>query len=101
MKLWSKGLGRMTLTMDFNNYYAESESGILYVKGKITDPVYWNFVITISKEDIPGLANILFKPLLLKYLAVNIVKFPQFVFNKIFHRKVFEHPEKNILIVKE
>ncbi len=101
MKLWSKGLGKMTLTMDFNNYYAESEGGILYVKGKITDPVYWNFVITIKSEDIPGLANILFKPLMLKYLAVNMLKFPQFVFNKLFRRQIFTHPEKNIQIIKE
>ena len=98
MKLWSKGLGRMTLTMNFNNYYAESEDGILYIKGKITDPVFWNFVITIHKEDIPGLANILFKPLFLKYL---VLKFPQFVFNKLFHRNIFTHPEKNIRIIKE
>lgn len=101
MKLWSKGLGKMTLTMDFNNYYAESEDGILYIKGKITDPVYWNFVITITKEDIPGLANIVFKPLFLKYLVANMVKFPRFVFNKIFRREIFTHPEKNIMIVKE
>ncbi len=39
MKIWSKGLGRMTLSMDFNNYYAEVNDGTLYIKGKITDPV--------------------------------------------------------------
>lgn len=91
----------MTLTMDFNNYYAESENGILYVKGKITDPVYWNFVITITKDDIPGVANIVFKPFFLKYLARNFFKFPQFLFNKIFRRDKFTHPEKNIMIIKE
>jgi hypothetical protein len=37
----------------------------------------------------------------LKYLAVNIIQFPQFVFNKLFRRKIFAHPEKNIRIVKE
>jgi hypothetical protein len=57
--------------------------------------------MTISRDDIPGLVNILFKPLMLKYLAVNIIKFPQFVFNKLFRRKIFAHPEKNIRIIKE
>jgi hypothetical protein len=101
MRLWSKGLGRMTLTMDFNNYYAEVNDGTLYIKGKITDPVYWNFVITIHKEDIPGLANILFKRQFLKYLIVNIARIPKFIFDKLLHRDKFAHPEKTIEIVKD
>lgn len=101
MKIWSKGLGRMTLSMDFNNYYAEIEDGVLYIKGKITDPVYWNFVITITRDDIPGLANIMFKRQFLKYLAANSFRFPRFVFDKLFHREKFVHPEKTIQIVKE
>jgi hypothetical protein len=101
MKIWSKGLGRMTLSMNFNNYYAEYADGNLYIKGKITDPVYWNFVMTITADDIPGLANILFKQMFMKYLFSNLYQIPQFVFNKIFRRKEFVHPEKNIRIIKE
>jgi hypothetical protein len=101
MKIWSKGLGRMTLSMNFKNYYAEYENGTLYIKGKITDPVYWNFVMTITADDIPGLTNILFKPMFLKYLALNIIQMPQFLFKKLFRRNEFTHPEKNIKIIKE
>ena len=41
MKLWSKGLGKVTLNMDPRRYYVELEDDNLLVKGKILDPVLW------------------------------------------------------------
>ncbi len=37
----------------------------------------------------------------LKYLFVNIYRFPKFIFDKLLHREKFAHPEKTIQIVKE
>jgi len=60
MKVWSKGLGKVELIFDLDQYWVEKEKGedgeTLYcVKGTINEPVMWEFVITMTKEDIPGL----------------------------------------------
>ena len=96
MKIWSKGLGAMVLNMEFRNYYVEINEGCLVIKGQITDPVTWNFVITVEKKDIRGLANIIFKGPFLVFLGKNIRYFFLFFFEKIFKRKTYAHPEKNI-----
>jgi hypothetical protein len=96
MKIWSKGLGTMVLNMEFRHYYVEINDGSLQIKGQITDPVTWFFVITVEKEDIRGLANILFKGRFLAFLGKNIHYFLLFFFEKIFGRKNYAYPEKNI-----
>ncbi|GEM_PF-4560585 len=62
MKIWSKGLGKIELILDFEKLHVEreeTENGEnIYIKGMITDPVMWDFRITMTKEDIPGLMNI-------------------------------------------
>ena len=99
MRIWSKGLGKMVLTMDFRNYYTELDpGGNLLIKGQITDPVFWNFVITVKKDDIRGLANIVFKFRFLIYLVSNVPNMVKFFFQKLFRKQLFEHPEKNIEI---
>ncbi len=98
MKIWSKGLGMMVLNMEFRHYYVEIKDGCLLIKGQITDPVMWNFVITVEKDDIRGLANIIFKGRFLAFLGKNIHYFLLFFFEKIFKRKAYTHPEKNIEI---
>ncbi len=102
MRIWSKGLGKMVLTMDFRNYYVELDpEGDLLIKGEIVDPVYWNFVITVKRDDIKGLANIVFKFRFLTYLLSNLPNVVKFFFQKLFKKEMFEHPEKNIEIVRE
>lgn len=102
MKIWSKGLGTMVLLMDFRNYYVEMDDrGDLLIKGQITDPVFWNFVITIKRDDIRGLANIGFKPGFLIYLLKNVHWMVKFLFEKLFRKDRFLHPEQNIEILRE
>jgi hypothetical protein len=96
MKIWSKGLGTMVLNMEFRNYYVEVKNGSLFIKGQITSPVTWNFVITVEKDDIRGLANIIFKKRFLAFLGKNLHYFIVFLFEKVFRRKAFAHPDKNI-----
>jgi hypothetical protein len=96
MKIWSKGLGTMVLNMDFRNYYVEIKEGNLLIKGQIVSPVMWYFVITVGKDDIRGLANILLKGRFLAFLGKNIRWFMIFFFEKLFKRKTYAHPEKTI-----
>jgi len=62
MKIWSKGLGKMELVMDFEKIYVEredtDEGEHIYIKGTIKDPVIWDFRITMTEDDIPGLLNV-------------------------------------------
>lgn len=58
MKLWSKGLGSMEICMDFKRYGVVKEKDEVHIKGTITEPVIWNFVITFTQDDIPGLIKI-------------------------------------------
>jgi hypothetical protein len=102
MKIWSKGLGTMVLLMDFRNYYVEMDDrGDLLIKGRITDPVFWNFVITVKKDDIKGLANIAFKPRFLVYLLKNVHWVVRFFYEKLFRKDRFLPPEENIEIVRQ
>ncbi len=60
MKVWSKGLGKVELIFDLHKYWVEIEEDgdgekTYCVKGTIDEPVMWEFVITMTKEDIPGL----------------------------------------------
>jgi hypothetical protein len=60
MKVWSKGLGKVELIFELEKYWLEKkedEDGEMTycVKGTIQEPVVWEFVITMTKEDIPGL----------------------------------------------
>jgi hypothetical protein len=96
MKIWSKGLGTMVLNMDFRHYYVEIKEGNLLIKGQITSPVMWYFQITVGKDDIRGLANVLFKGRFLTFLGKNIGWFAIFFFEKLFKRKEFAHPERTI-----
>ena len=101
MKVWSKGLGTMVLDMDLRNYFVELEDGNLLIKGKIVDPVFWNFVITFQKDDIRGFANIFTKWGFILYIAKNIPFVLKFLFDKIFSRSQFEHPKEKIEIITE
>ena len=84
--------------MNFRNYYVEMDHGELLIKGHITSPVMWKFVITIEKNDIRGFANIILKRGFLAYLGKNIRYFFIFFFEKIFKRKSFERPEEDIML---
>ena len=52
MRVWSKGLGNMTLRFDFNASQTNWEDDDLTITGWIRDPVVWNYRITFEDPDI-------------------------------------------------
>jgi hypothetical protein len=62
MKVWSKGLGKTELVLDFDGYTVEwndkDAQQQIHIKGVIRDPVVWDFRITVTKEDLPGLLRL-------------------------------------------
>jgi hypothetical protein len=87
MNMWSQGLGRMELVVDFCHYKVVSESDKTIIKGVTNEPVQWDFTITFEKDDIPGLLNIFLKPRTMLFVLLNMRHVFQFVFEKIFQRE--------------
>jgi hypothetical protein len=53
MWLWSKGLGRVVLPMDFDEAEVEVEDGRLVFKGWIVAPkVYWDYWLSLEEKDV-------------------------------------------------
>ena len=58
MKLWSRGLGKEQLKMDFMRYAISKEGQEIVISGRITDPVNWDFWIRFDEDDVPGLVHV-------------------------------------------
>ena len=84
MKLWSRGLGTTELKMDFRYYKItkDPDSGNVLVSGTITDPVNWEFRITMEPEDIPGFMKVFFNISLLKLALKNAYRYVGYLFTR-------------------
>ncbi len=87
MKLWSRGLGKSEVLMDFRDYKTmkDPESDSVFIIGSMQDPVNWEFKITLTPEDIPGLMKIFFNFSMIKLLIKNIHRY----FIYLWHRQEF------------
>lgn len=84
MKMWSRGLGRTELIMDCRYYKVKNNPGgdEVYIIGKITDPVKWEFRVTVEPEDIPGLMKIFFNTSVVKLTLKNMYKYLIYFLNR-------------------
>ncbi len=94
MKMWSQGLGKNELVVDFKNYKVVEEVNKdnvreTIVKGITNEPVQWEFQARIYEEDFSGFMNIFFKPATLFFVLKNIHRVVLFFFQKIFRKEQF------------
>ena len=84
MKMWSRGLGRTEINMDFRYYQVSKDPGNndVWVSGTITDPVNWEFRIIITPEDIPGILKLAFSFTMIKLFFLNAYRYLGYLFNK-------------------
>lgn len=84
MKMWSRGLGRTELKMDCRYYTVKDdpESEKVYIIGKITDPVNWEFRVTLEPEDIPGLVKMFMNYCVIKLTFKNLYKYVIYLFDR-------------------
>ena len=86
MKLWSHGLGKRELKMDFRRCaIRRNQEGGIEVLGVITEPVTWEFRITLDAEDAAGLIRMAFTPALLGMILAHAPDYVRFLM----HRKEF------------
>ncbi len=62
MKLWSRGLGKQELKMDFMRYDISRDGDEIVIAGRITEPVTWDFWIRFDEDDVPGLIRVAKNP---------------------------------------
>ena len=62
MKLWSRGLGKQELKMNFMDYDVRRDGQEVVISGRITDPVNWEFWIRFDEDDVPGLIRVAKNP---------------------------------------
>jgi hypothetical protein len=79
MKLWSRGLGKQEIHMDFRYCKAikDPETGNMLIIGTMQSPVTWEFKITFHPEDIGGILKAIFTRSMFIFAIKNL---PQYLF---------------------
>lgn len=72
MRFWSKGLGERELVIDLSRGNMTREEGKIVMRGVITEPVAWNYEVTLFEEDIRGILRVMLSVQALLYFAKNI-----------------------------
>jgi hypothetical protein len=72
LKIWSRGLGRRSLEMDFRHCtVSRADDGGVVICGVTRAPVTWEFRIEIEPGDAAGLANVATRRSTLSYLVTS------------------------------
>lgn len=84
MKLWSRGLGKTEVYMDFRQYHTikDPDSGHVLIIGKMQDPVDWEFKITLQPEDIGGIIKMAFKRHMIFFVIRNLHQYLIYLFQR-------------------
>ncbi len=88
MRVWSQGLGKQELVLEFAKADIVREEGKLFIRGIVQEPVNWNFEITIHGEDVPGFYNVLFSIPVLRFSMKNLGDLPRFFKDKFIARRM-------------
>jgi hypothetical protein len=73
MKVWSKGLGKQALSVDWFKTDVMREGGGIVVKGIVRNGgVIWDCKFTFTKQDLPGLLYFMLSFPMLRHIARNI-----------------------------
>lgn len=84
MKLWSRGLGKQEINMDFR--YCETikdpETGNVIIIGNMRSPVTWEFKITFHPEDIGGILKMLFSRSMFVFAFRNLYQYVVYLMNR-------------------
>ncbi len=84
MKLWSRGLGRTEVSMDFRYYKVttDKETGNVCIVGNMREPVNWEFRIVMEPDDIPGFMKMAFNWPLIWLVIKNCFRYVTYFFNR-------------------
>lgn len=94
MKVWSKGLGKQALNIDFAKCDVTWEGNEVLVKGILRNKgTIWNARVTFTKGDLPGLMHFVFSFAMMRHLIRNITGFFSFIRDKFILRRMGLKPK--------
>ncbi len=84
MKLWSRGLGRTEVSMDFRYYKVvkDPETGNVCIVGSMRDPVNWEFRVMMEPDDIGGFAKMFLNWSMIWLVITNAFRYIVYLFNR-------------------
>ncbi len=84
MKLWSRGLGKQEIFLDFRYCQAvkDPNEGNMLIIGNMQSPVTWEFKITFQPEDIGGILKLVFCPSMFLFAIRNLPQYLVYLMNR-------------------
>ena len=58
MEVWSRGLGTRKLNLRLGQANVEDCGDTMVIRGKMGPPVYWDFSITMTEEDLDDILHV-------------------------------------------
>jgi len=89
VRVWSRGLGKQALNLDFTKSDVVREGNEVVIKGVLRDGgIIWDSTVTFTKEDIPGLLYFVLSFPVIFHFAVNIGGFFIFIRERFILRRM-------------
>ena len=82
MRIWTTGLGKQELVLDFAKSNMTREGDKVFVRGIVQQPVNWNFEITLTGDDVVGLLRVIFTTAVFRHFVRNIEGVFRFAWDK-------------------
>ena len=95
MRVWSQGLGKQELVLEFAKSNVTREGGKIFIRGIVQEPVNWQFEITIHKEDVPVFYHVLFSIPVVRFSLNNIKDVFKFINDKFIMRRMGLKPSES------
>lgn len=72
MDLWSKGLGRRVLSLSLSERESlTTDSQEFFISGVMHAPTYWDYRVTLDREDVTDFLALLQRPDTVRFVAVD------------------------------
>jgi hypothetical protein len=68
MEFWSKGLGEQTIALSLTESEPLKSEGMLYLKGRMEEPVSWEYIMSLSEDDMLDFFALLKEPAVADHL---------------------------------
>jgi hypothetical protein len=68
MDFWSKGLGEQTIALSLTESEPLKSEGMLYLKGRMEEPVSWEYIMSLSEDDMVDFFTLLKEPAVADHL---------------------------------
>ncbi len=95
MRVWSKGLGKQALNLDFAKCDVTWEGNEVLIKGILRNTgTIWNARVTFTRGDLPGLMHFVFSFAMIRHLTRNFTGFLVFIRDRFILKRMGLKPKE-------